>query len=250
MKYEINKFLILFIIIIIYFPFIISAYQSAAAGDAATLASPEIDFKVLRENMVRNQIEARGIKDRRVLEAMLKVERHRFVPTQIQPLAYEDTPLPIGSGQTISQPYIVALMTEVLALQGNEKALEIGTGSGYQATILAEIANEVYTIEILPELAKQAEKLMQELGYKNIKVKCADGYLGWPEHAPFDVIMVTCAPAEIPKPLIEQLAEGGRMVIPVGEEFQELKLLIKKNGRIEEKDIIPVRFVPMLKKNN
>jgi protein-L-isoaspartate(D-aspartate) O-methyltransferase len=205
------------------------------------------DFKKLRERMVSYQIEERGVKDKGVLEAMRKVERHRFVPLVMQYLAYEDTPLPIGSGQTISQPYIVALMTEVLQLEGKEKVLEIGTGSGYQAAILAELAKEVYTIEILPELANSAEELLKELGYKNIKFKCADGSLGWPEFAPFDCIIVTCAPTQIPTPLIEQLAEGGKMVIPVGGYYQELKLLLKVNGHIEEKGIIPVSFVPMLR---
>ncbi|MCM8780942.1 MAG: protein-L-isoaspartate(D-aspartate) O-methyltransferase [Candidatus Omnitrophica bacterium] len=199
--------------------------------------------------MVKEQIEARGIKDKNVLEVMLKVERHKFVPPEIRHLSYEDGPLPIGSGQTISQPYIVALMTELLSLKPQDRVLEIGTGSGYQAAILAELSKEVYTIEILPELAGRAERLLGELGYKNIKVKCADGYLGWPEFAPFDAIIVTCAPDEIPAILIEQLAENGRMVIPVGEEFQMLKLITKKFGEIKERDIIPVRFVPMIKKS-
>ena len=197
--------------------------------------------------MVTYQIEARGVKDGRVLEVMRKVERHWFVPQELQHLSYEDTPLPIGEGQTISQPYIVALMTELLQLKGEEKVLEIGTGSGYQAALLAELAKEVYTIEILPTLASRAEKLLKDLGYKNIKVKCGDGYLGWPEFAPFDAIIVTCAPEHIPQSLIEQLAEGGRLVIPVGVSYQELKLLVKTAGKIEQKDIIPVRFVPMLR---
>lgn len=218
------------------------------AQEAVTQASPTLDFKNLRERMVKYQIEQRGVKDRGVLEAMLKVERHRFVPKDLQHLAYEDMPLPIGEGQTISQPYIVALMTEALQLEGNEKVLEIGTGSGYQAAILAELVREVYTIEILPKLANQAQKLLDELGYRNIKVKCGDGYLGWPEVSPFDAIIVTCAPPEVPPPLIEQLAEGGRMVIPVGTAYQELKLLVKTQGRIEQKSIIPVRFVPMIRK--
>lgn len=206
------------------------------------------DFKALREKMVREQIEARGIKDKRVLEAIRKIERHKFVPLIERHLAYEDTPLPIGEGQTISQPYIVALMTELLQLKGNEKVLEIGTGSGYQAAILAELAREVYTIEILPKLTEGAQRLLTELDYKNIKVKCGDGYLGWPEFSPFDAIIVTCAPEEVPKALIEQLAEGGRLVIPVGGTFQQLKLLIKRNGKIESEDIIPVIFVPMIRK--
>ena len=206
------------------------------------------DFTVLRQRMVEYQLEQRGIKDRRVLEAMLKVERHRFVPLGMQRLAYSDGPLPIGEDQTISQPYIVALMTEVLGLSGNEKVLEIGTGSGYQAAILAELTKEVYTIEIIPELAKSAERLLSELGYRNIKVKCADGFLGWPEFAPFDAIIVTCAPQEIPPPLIEQLAQGGRIVAPIGSVDQELKLFVKQGETLIEKNIIPVIFVPMTRK--
>ncbi|MFH1640584.1 MAG: protein-L-isoaspartate(D-aspartate) O-methyltransferase, partial [Candidatus Omnitrophota bacterium] len=148
-------------------------------------------------------------------------------------------------GQTISQPYIVALMTELLGLKGDERVLEIGTGSGYQAAILAELAKEVYSVEIIPALGEKAERLLQELGYGNIKIKLGDGYLGWQEFAPFDAIIVTCAPEEIPEPLIEQLAEGARMVIPVGEGYQELKLLIKGQGKLRKESIIPVRFVPM-----
>lgn len=195
--------------------------------------------------MVETQIIARGVKDKRVLEAMLKVERHKFVPLNLQKYAYEDYPLEIGEGQTISQPYIVALMTELLELKGNEKVLEIGTGSGYQAAILAELCKKVYTIEIIPSLAENAKKLLKNLGYKNIKVKTGDGFYGWKEYAPFDGIIVTCAPSDIPKPLIDQLAEGGRMVIPVGDIYQELLLIKKEKGKLIRKSIIPVRFVPM-----
>lgn len=202
----------------------------------------------LREGMVSHQIEGRGIKDAALLGVMRKVERHRFVPAALAHAAYADTPLPIGEGQTISQPYIVALMTELLQLDTKDKVLEIGTGSGYQAAILAELAGEVYSIEILPGLAERAERLLKDLGYKNIRIKCDDGYLGWPEFAPFDAIIVTCAPAEVPLTLIEQLAEGGRMVLPVGEAYQELKLLVKAEGKIKQKNIIPVRFVPMQRK--
>jgi len=237
-------------IIFIWFLFLAVSNYEIQAQELNVKTSAQRDFKGLREEMVRAQIEARGIKDKRVLEAMLKVERHRFVPLVLQDLAYEDEPLPIGEGQTISQPYIVALMTELLQLKGNEKVLEIGTGSGYQAAILGELAREVYTIEILPTLAEQAEELLSDLGYENIKVKCGDGYLGWPEFSPFDAIIVTCAPEEVPQSLVEQLAEGGRMVIPVGETYQELKLLVKLKGKIEEKNIIPVRFVPMVRKWN
>ena len=209
--------------------------------------SPETSFAQKRKQMVENQIKARGIKDPRVLDAMLKVKRHRFVPSHIRHLAYEDYPLSIGEGQTISQPYIVALMTELLSLKGTEKVLEIGTGSGYQAAILAELAGEVYTIEIFESLARQSEGLLKELHYKNIRVKFGDGFLGWPERSPFDGIIVTCAPEKIPPPLLEQLAEGGRLVIPVGKYRQDLKLLRKIKNRIKEEDVIPVRFVPMLR---
>ena len=204
-------------------------------------------FVRARRDMIETQIKARGIKDERLLKAMFKVKRHLFVPARIQKLAYSDCPLPIGEKQTISQPYIVALMTELLSLDSDAKVLEIGTGSGYQAAILAELAKEVYTIEILEPLTRQAEKTLQDLGYENITVKCGDGYLGWVEYAPFDAIIVTCAPPSIPQVLIEQLAEGGRMVIPVGVHWQELKLLEKLNGRIKTTSIIPVRFVPMIR---
>ena len=197
--------------------------------------------------MVDTQIKSREVKDRRVIRAMLKVKRHIFVPARIRNFSYADRPLPIGEDQTISQPYIVALMSELLNLEGDEKVLEIGTGSGYQAAILGELADEVYTIEILEPLAIRAESTLEYLGYKNITVKFGDGYLGWPEHAPFDAIIVTCAPPEIPQPLIDQLAEGGRMVIPVGVRWQELKVLEKVDGQIKTSSSIPVRFVPMIK---
>jgi protein-L-isoaspartate(D-aspartate) O-methyltransferase len=203
------------------------------------------DFKAMRERMVETQIKARGVKDTRVLSAMLKVERHRFVSKEYQNSAYSDQPLPIGEGQTISQPYIVALMTELLELKGGEKVLEVGTGSGYQAAVLAELAKEVYTIEIIETLASSAKKVLLELAYQNISVKAGDGYLGWPEAAPFDAIIVTCAPDHIPNPLLEQLKEGGRMVLPVGTYSQELQKLIKRSGKIETTHVTPVIFVPM-----
>jgi protein-L-isoaspartate(D-aspartate) O-methyltransferase len=209
-------------------------------------AGEDEQFSKLRDEMVNTQIESRGIKDIRVLEAMRKVKRHLFVPDGLKPRAYEDTPLPIGEGQTISQPYIVALMTELLRLTGKERVLEIGTGSGYQAAILAELTDEVYTIEILPRLAQRADKLLKKLGYKNILVKCGDGYLGWQEHAPFDVIIITAAPEEIPPVLVEQLTDRGRMIVPVGSAYQELVLVEKKNSEVSIKSIIPVRFVPMI----
>lgn len=205
----------------------------------------EQSFIGAQMDMVVQQIEARGIKDERLLRAMLTVKRHLFVPKEYRMLAYTDRPLPIGEGQTISQPYIVALMTELLQLGGDEKVLEIGTGSGYQAAILAELAREVYTIEIIEPLALRAESLLVKLGYKNITVRCGDGYAGWEEHAPFNAIIVTCAPPEIPQPLLQQLADGGRMVIPVGTDYQELILIEKTDGEIKKSSIVPVRFVPM-----
>ncbi len=214
-------------------------------GNKGLERSERGDFKAMREQMVETQIKARGVKDPRVLSAMLKVERHLFVPKEYRSSAYNDQPLPIGEGQTISQPYIVALMTELLELKGEEKVLEVGTGSGYQAAILAELAKEVYTIEIIETLANSAKKLLSELGYKNIYVKTGDGYLGWPEASPFDAIIVTCAPDHIPQPLLDQLKEGGRLVIPVGTYSQELKKITKRQGQFETKDVIPVIFVPM-----
>jgi len=205
-------------------------------------------FEFQREQMVRHQIRARGVKDRRVLEAMAKVPREEFVPADQRPHAYEDGPLPIGEGQTISQPYIVALMTELLEMKKGDRVLEIGTGSGYQAAVLAELTPHVYTIEIIPALAQRAEATLRRLGYKTVSVRTGDGYLGWPEQAPFDGIIVTCAPEKVPEPLKEQLAEGGRMVIPVGPQWtsQTLYVLRKRGGRLQQTAVIPVRFVPMV----
>ena len=197
--------------------------------------------------MVETQIEARGIEDKKVLDAFREVERHKFVLPQYLPYAYADSPLPIGQGQTISQPYIVAYMTEALDLQKTDKVLEIGTGSGYQAAILAEICDSVFTIEIFEKLAEKAQQLFNQLGYDNIVSKVGDGYKGWPEYAPFDGIIVTCAPTEIPTPLQQQLAEGGRMIIPVGDDpVQNLVLMVKKRGKIRKQSVLPVRFVPMI----
>jgi protein-L-isoaspartate(D-aspartate) O-methyltransferase len=199
-----------------------------------------------RARMVETQIAARGVRDPRVLAAMRKVPRHLFVDPSQREGAYEDHPLPIAASQTISQPYIVALMSELLALKPRSRVLEIGTGSGYQSAVLGELAAEVYSIEIVPDLARAAGEKLRQLGYSNVTVREGDGYRGWPEHAPFDGIIVTAAPERIPQPLIDQLAEGGRMVIPVGGFFQELKVFTKQaDGRVTEKDIIPVRFVPM-----
>jgi protein-L-isoaspartate(D-aspartate) O-methyltransferase len=216
-------------------------------GCSPVVPTENKNFTQLREKMVREQIVARGLSHQSVVEAMKKVPRHRFVPQEYRVWAYEDRPLPIGYQQTISQPYIVGLMTSLLNLGGDEKVLEIGTGSGYQAAILAELAREVYSIEILSELAKQAKSTLNGLGYTNIHVRCGDGFFGWPKHAPFDAIIVTCAPQKIPLALIEQLKNGGRLVIPVGTDWQELKLVIKQKGEVIVQDIIPVRFVPMIK---
>jgi len=209
------------------------------------------DYEELRQKMVRDQIVARGISDTRVVDAMEKVKRHLFVPERVQRQAYNDQPLPIGEGQTISQPYIVALMTEYLALKPGMKVLEVGTGSGYQAAILGEIAGEVYTIEIVGALGKRARSLLDSLGYGNVHVKIGNGYKGWAEHAPYDAIIVTCAPNNIPEPLKEQLADnGGRMMIPVGgRTIQNLVLLVKRNGKIKQENVLPVRFVPMVDEN-
>jgi protein-L-isoaspartate(D-aspartate) O-methyltransferase len=203
------------------------------------------EFKDQRRRMVERQIRDRGIKNQAVLEAMMKVPRHRFVTAEYVTSAYEDHPLPIGQGQTISQPYIVAYMTEAAEISDNEKVLEIGTGSGYQAAILGELAKEVYTIEIIPELAERARRTLGDLGYKNVHVKTGNGYEGWAEYAPYDGIVVTAAPDEVPKALIDQLAMNGKMVIPVGAWNQEMMIITKTAEGIIEKRTLPVRFVPM-----
>lgn len=205
------------------------------------------DYTNLRKKMVEEQILARGISDSLVIDAMLTVKRHLFVPKNIRAFAYVDNALPIQQNQTISQPYIVAIMTELLNVKKNDKVLEIGTGSGYQAAVLSLLVDSVFTIEIIPELAHSAKKRLDSLGYKNVFVKAGDGYKGWKEHAPFDGIIVTCAPEKIPPLLLEQLSIGGRMVIPVGSYYQELILITKDSTGISEKSIIPVKFVPMIK---
>ena len=208
------------------------------------------NFDHLRKLMIKNQLQSRGIRDDAVLEVMRSVERHNFVPENYRDRAYSDGPLPIGHGQTISQPYIVAFMTEQLQVSSQHKVLEIGTGSGYQAAILGELAKHVFTIEIIPELAEGAKNILNHLSYKNITVRAGDGYKGWPEEAPFERIMVTAAPTEVPQTLVDQLAPGGRMILPVGAQFlvQYLWVIEKDDqGTVRKEKILPVRFVPMVK---
>ena len=208
------------------------------------------NYRDKRSRMVKQQIVYRGIDDPTVVRAMREVERHQYVPEQYRDLAYDDRPLPIGQDQTISQPYIVALMTDLLDIEQGDKVLEIGTGSGYQAAVLSTITSEVYTIEIIEELAKNAKNTLLKQGYQNIHFKVGDGYIGWKEFAPFNAIIVTCAPSDIPQPLKQQLAEGGRMVIPVGGQFiQKLVLVKKENGELKKQEISAVRFVPMINKD-
>ncbi|MDB4433364.1 protein-L-isoaspartate(D-aspartate) O-methyltransferase [bacterium] len=195
--------------------------------------------------MVREQIAGRGVRDSRVLAAMSKVPRHEFVPPELRGRAYQDRPLPIGHGQTISQPYVVAAMTEALELGGEERVLEIGTGSGYQAAVLGELCREVFTIEIVEALAERAKGDLERLGYENVEVRAGDGYGGWPERAPFDAIMVTAAPDHVPEALVEQLALGGRLVLPVGRYVQELMLIVRTSEGVRRERLMDVRFVPM-----
>ena len=215
----------------------------AACGGAVRSAE---DRAPERERMVRDQIEARGVKDARTLAALRKVERHLFVPPEAARLAYADHPLPIGDGQTISQPYIVAVMSEAIGLRGGEKVLEVGTGSGYQAAVLAEMGARVYTVEIVPTLARAARTTLARLGYPAVELREGNGWAGWPEEAPFDAIVVTAAPPTVPDALKSQLRDGGRLVIPVGREVQELLLLTRRGDSFEEKRLLPVRFVPLV----
>lgn len=226
--------------------FITVYYLSLLAVNCRADVNAEKDYASEREKMVAEQIEVRGIRNPKVLKAMRTVKRHQFVPVALRGMAYSDHPLPIGEGQTISQPYIVALMTEVIKPEPYMKVLEIGTGSGYQAAVLAELCKSVYTIEIVEILGKRAGQILSAL-YKNVYFKIGDGYQGWPGEALFDAIIVTCAPTKVPQPLADQLKEGGRMVIPVGEAgVQELVVLTKKDGRLQQQAIIQVRFVPMV----
>jgi protein-L-isoaspartate(D-aspartate) O-methyltransferase len=208
-----------------------------------------MDFEVLRKRMVEEQLVPRGIKDERVLNAFGKVQRHKFLPKELETSAYADFPLPIGEAQTISQPFMVAVMTECLKLEGGEKVLEIGTGSGYQSAILAELAKEVYTIERFATLAEKAKKIFDELGYANIKVKVADGTLGWPSEAPFDRIIITAASPRIPLPMVDQLSENGKIVLPLGESFsQVLTVIEKKKDKLESIQVCGCVFVPLVGK--
>jgi len=220
--------------------FLVISFPAACTPDPDSLTRKQ-------QAMIEKDLKARGIDDPKVLAAMRKVKRHLFVDKNRQRLAYNDYPLPIGEGQTISQPYIVALMTQSLGLKNSDRVLEIGTGSGYQAAVLAEIAAEVYTIEIKKKLADKAEALLDALGYANIRVKAGDGFDGWPEYAPYDAIILTCAVNKIPRPLIDQLKPGGRIILPLGGRFQIQKLVIatKSGQQVKRENMIPVRFVPM-----
>jgi protein-L-isoaspartate(D-aspartate) O-methyltransferase len=202
-------------------------------------------YEKMRIEMVEDQIERRDVRDKKVLKAMQNVPRHEFVPDHLKKYAYADEPLPIGEDQTISQPYIVAYMTEYLNLEPNHKVLEIGTGSGYQAAVLAEIIDTVYTIEIVEVLATRAKQTLERIGYENVFVKGGDGYKGWPEHAPFDAIIITAAPTKIPQPLLQQLKVGGHMILPLGDYSQELVLIEKRENDYKQEKLLPVRFVPM-----
>lgn len=218
----------------------------AALTACRASSPPSAPFAAERSAMVRFQIEARDVRDPAVLRALRHVPRHEFVPVSMREYAYADRPLPIGEGQTISQPYIVAFMTELLEVQPGQRVLEIGTGSGYQAAVLAELGVEVYTIEIVEKLAATARELLQRLGYAKVHVRAGDGYRGWPEFAPFDRIIVTAAPPQVPQPLIDQLKPGGRLVVPEGEHEQDLVLYTKtSDGKLRRERVLPVRFVPM-----
>ena len=225
-----------------------SLFAVTVAGGAWQARQSDSEWDILRRRMVETQIGARGITSAAVLSAMARVPRHLFVPPQVRPFAYEDRPLPIGQGQTISQPFIVAYMTEALHASGDDTVLEIGTGSGYQAAVLAEMVREVLTIEILPELAERARQTLAGAGYGNVNVRTGNGYLGWPERAPFARIVVTAAPEEIPAALVAQLAVGGTMVLPVGTGLQEMTIVTKTTSGVAQRTTIPVRFVPMVEK--
>jgi protein-L-isoaspartate(D-aspartate) O-methyltransferase len=221
--------------------------RAQAEPGRSTMMNQERDFEAERRRMVDGQIRARGVRDRRVLEAMARIPRHLFVPEGLRTGAYADEPLPIGEGQTISQPYIVAYMTEALGLEGGERVLEIGTGSGYQTAVLASIASQVFTIEIIDSLSVRARQTLESLGYTNIRFRTGDGSKGWPEEAPFDAVMVTAAASEVPRELENQLVDGGAMIVPVGTDFQELLLIRRDKRRMRRERLLPVRFVPLVR---
>jgi protein-L-isoaspartate(D-aspartate) O-methyltransferase len=224
------------------------AWWLARASDCSAAEAVSDDYAAARQRMVRDQLAGpgRGITNSRVLAAMGQVPRHELLPVEVRALAYSDHPLPIGHGQTMSQPYVVAYMTEKLDPKPSDRVLEIGTGSGYQAAVLSELVAKVYTIEIVEPLARQAALDLKRLSYTNVQVRAGDGYKGWPEAAPFDAVIVTCAPDHVPQPLVDQLKEGGRMIIPVGPAHdQSLYLLEKKGGKVKQRAVLPVRFVPM-----
>jgi protein-L-isoaspartate(D-aspartate) O-methyltransferase len=225
----------------------VTASQSQAQDEAVkTKVDVDDEYADRRARMIETQLRSRDIVDRRVLEVMQGVQRHLFVPPRLRESAYRDGPLPIGHDQTISQPYIVALMTQLARTRPDAKALDVGTGSGYQAAVLAKLCKHVYSIEIVEPLATEAKRRLQELGYDNVTVRCGDGYQGWPEHAPFDLVIVAAAPNHVPQPLVDQLAVGGRLVIPVGRFSQRLIVMEKlDDGSIRKTNVIPVAFVPM-----
>ncbi len=241
-----NFWIIVFAVLLMLLYFSRVSRKGENGGDFMDVNSGDY-YTEKRERMVERQIKSRGVGNKNVLDAMNRVPREEFVPKQAREFAYEDTPLPIGLGQTISQPYIVALMTELLELKKSDKVLEIGTGSGYQAAVIAEIVSEVYTIEIVAELAQQSAERLKNLGYENVKVRAGDGYKGWPEHAPFDGIIITAAVDHLPKPLLEQLKMGGRLVYPKGDPMsvQELEVVKKTEKGLERRLVTYVRFVPM-----
>jgi protein-L-isoaspartate(D-aspartate) O-methyltransferase len=225
-----------------WFPWLVAVTPLFTPGSAN---GDESRFARARESMVATQIEARGVRDEKTLAAMRAVRRHEFVPAAAAQQAYEDYPLPIGHGQTISQPYIVGFMTEALGLRGGERVLEVGTGSGYQAAVLSRIASQVYSIEIVAPLAAESAERLGRLGYANVHVRAGDGYLGWPEEAPFDAIIVTAAAPYVPEPLKRQLRDGGRLILPLGDDVQELVVLTRRGESFVERRVLPVRFVPM-----
>jgi protein-L-isoaspartate(D-aspartate) O-methyltransferase len=224
---------------------VLACASCARPGQSAPQPEPGPELQAARDAMVREQIEARGVRDPEVLRAMRAVPRHLFVPESMRPFAHDDHPLPIGEDQTISQPYIVALMTELARVGPGSRVLEVGTGSGYQAAVLSEMGAEVRSIEIVEPLARRARGTLDALGYGRVRTRTGDGYAGWPDAAPFDAIVVTAAPPHVPQPLVDQLAPGGRMVIPVGRGVQSLTVLTRTADGVTREDVLPVRFVPM-----